>query len=484
MLEAKKATHRVANAPRERTNPIAGSFWHQLMPWSSVRGLVVTGFVLLVMILALVTAAAAWQSSRHQADLRDLEFHSTRASLIQNVETQASIAGLLLQRYVDAGGDNYPDEINQHAVAAQVSLEAVVNLGDAPPGFEEVTSVGLQLMQDAARAAELRRIGEVDAARDVLEELVPIFRDYRLTLEELTAQEFDEVSALRASSNQAGQLTFWLLVTSGVLGVIFGLGVSFFIMRSISRPLGSLEATAIQVSGGNLHARSNVTGPRELAQLGGTMNTMVATIQQRTEELEERNRQLLDARALASTDGLTGVLNHRAFQEQIRGEVEKAASTGSAVSLIMLDLDSFKQINDQLGHQKGDEVLRSCTNCCARVAGGNSVYRYGGDEIAILLPGEPIERAVAIAERVRTAVMAEEMAGGILTVSLGVTSYPATAKSAEGLTYQADSAMYAAKSAGKNRICRWDEITAGTSTQDTDDAAASPSDQEQPTTSR
>ena len=160
------------------------------------------------------------------------------------METQASIAGLLLQRYVEAGGDTYPAEINQHAAAAQVSLEQVLNMGNAPPGFADVTSTGLQLMRDAARAAELRRIGNLDLARQVLEEIVPIFRGYRLTLEDLTARDLAEVSNLRARANDAGQLTLWVLVASGGFGLVFAFAVALFITRSIAGPLGALENAA------------------------------------------------------------------------------------------------------------------------------------------------------------------------------------------------------------------------------------------------
>jgi hypothetical protein len=147
------------------------------MPLGSVRGLIWAGFGLLVFILALMSAGAAWQVSRHQSDVDQLEYHSTRASLIQNVEAQAGIAALLLQRYVDAGGDAYVEEINTHAANAQLSLQQVVNMG-GPAGFEEVTTQGLQLLSEASRAAELRRLGNVDLARQVLEDIVPIFRDY------------------------------------------------------------------------------------------------------------------------------------------------------------------------------------------------------------------------------------------------------------------------------------------------------------------
>lgn len=427
------------------------------MPWSSVRGLIVSGFAVLVIIFAAVTMGGVLQSARHQRELEQLEFHSNRAILIQNVETEAAVSGLLLQRYVDAGGDNYPAEINAHAAAAQLSLEQVINMGNAPAGFENVTSTGLQLLRDASRAAELKRIGSDELARQVVEEIVPIFRDYRLTLEALTAEELARVSELRGTAETSGDMSIWLLAASGIMGITLALVVAVFITRSIMQPLGKLEEAAVAVSQGDLDARSSVTAPRELAKLGNTINAMVATVQERTRELEERNRQLLDARALASTDGLTGVLNHRAFQEQIRQQVA-SASLAEPLSLIMLDLDGFKKINDRLGHQKGDELLRACTEACVTVVGRDCVYRYGGDEIAVIVPNHDLDEACLVAERIRNLVLESESEHVGITISLGVATCPSTASTTDELTYQADAAMYAAKSTGKNRVCRFDQI--------------------------
>jgi len=427
------------------------------MPLGSVRGLIWAGFGLLVFILALMSAGAAWQVAQHQSDVDQLEYHSTRASLIQNVEAQAGIAALLLQRYVDAGGDAYVEEINTHAANAQLSLQQVVNMG-GPAGFEEVTTQGLQLLSEASRAAELRRLGSVDLARQVLEDIVPIFRDYRLTLESFAAEELAEVARLRDQAQQTGDLTFFLLVVSGVSGVVLGVIVSVLIARSVIRPLGALEETALAVSKGNLDARVAVSRPREFAHLGRTINTMMTTIQDRSREVEERNRQLLDARALASTDGLTGVLNHRTFQERLRGQIADA-SLGSPVALIMLDIDFFKQINDRLGHQKGDEILRNVTDRCTRAAGQDNVYRYGGDEIAVIVPAGGLTEAEGVAERLREMLSKISVDDMSITVSLGVASYPETAGTAEELIYQSDTAMYAAKSTGKNRVARWDTVT-------------------------
>src|ERR1700674_5420771 len=151
-------------------------------PLSSVGSLVTGGFGLLVFFLACVTVGAGWQVRTHQSDLADLQHHSTTASLLQNVEAEAGISGLLLQRYVDAGNDTYVQEINDHAHAAQQSLEQALVLG-GPPELSQLTPTGAQLVQDAARATALRQAGDTTDASALLEQIVPVFRQYRLQLE-------------------------------------------------------------------------------------------------------------------------------------------------------------------------------------------------------------------------------------------------------------------------------------------------------------
>src|SRR5207247_2893862 len=140
------------------------------------------------------------------------------------------------------------------------------------------------LMRDAARAAELRRIGNLDLARQVLEEIVPIFRGYRLTLEDLTARDLAEVSNLRARANDAGQLTLWVLVASGGFGLVFAFAVALFITRSIAGPLGALEDSALAVSYGHLNAGSNVTRPRVPPTLSQLIHEMVTAVDESTQQ--------------------------------------------------------------------------------------------------------------------------------------------------------------------------------------------------------
>jgi diguanylate cyclase (GGDEF)-like protein len=438
--------------------PLLGRF----LP-SSVRALVIGGFGLLIVALACVTLGASWQVRQHQADLSQLEHHSTEASYLQTTEAQAGFVALALQRYVSTGSDTSVAEINQHADKAQRSLEAALAAG-GPSGLEKVVSDGSTLVLLASRAAQLREQGDVADATAVLEEAVPIFQEYRLQLETLAGQELDQAAQLRSRANRAGNLAFWLLVLSGSFGIALGFVASFWIGRAIMKPLAALEETAHRASEGDLTARAPTTGPREFAHLGSVLNEMMGSIEERTADLSDANRELnqknsdlVDARNQAATDPLTGLGNHRSFQNRLREEVTKAREGGSSVGLIIIDIDGFKDVNDSLGHLAGDQVLRDLARQLTEVTRDDNTFRYGGDEIAVLLPGVVCADATAVANRLRKTVMNLAAPDGQpLTASLGVACFPETAGTPEELVYRADMAMYWAKSSGKNRVSAWD----------------------------
>jgi diguanylate cyclase (GGDEF)-like protein len=161
----------------------------------------------------------------------------------------------------------------------------------------------------------------------------------------------------------------------------------------------------------------------------------------------------------AVTDELTGLANHRRFQELLEVEMEQVRRYGHPVGLIMLDIDNFKSVNDTYGHQQGDVVLKRVSRALADSSREADLpARYGGEELALILPHTDMEGAYAIAERIRTAVesLRIPVANGRgplrVTVSLGVASSREGHK--ETLIGQADAALYDAKRQGKNRTIR------------------------------
>jgi two-component system chemotaxis family response regulator WspR len=185
---------------------------------------------------------------------------------------------------------------------------------------------------------------------------------------------------------------------------------------------------------------------------------------QKTQELQRTNESL---QKLSNQDGLTGIANRRQFDVKLTAEANRVRRPVTHLSLLMVDIDCFKALNDEYGHLHGDE-------CLVRVAktmnlaihrAEDLVARYGGEEFAVILPGTGHTGAMEVAERIRAAV--QELAiphngspyGHVLTVSVGV----ATAESADEKTYSklvelADRALYRSKVLGRNRVTSSEEV--------------------------
>ena len=184
---------------------------------------------------------------------------------------------------------------------------------------------------------------------------------------------------------------------------------------------------------------------------------LMRLVRERTEQLEEANRKLAQ---LSYVDAITEVANRRSFDEQLAMEWRRSTRSRSRLSLLLVDIDGFKPYNDALGHQEGDNCLRTVAGViagCVRRA-GDTVARYGGEEFAVLLTDTDTGGAAILAERIRTAVEQRAIshpavASGRVTVSIGV----ATASGKEGgdaaaLVRAADAALYEAKREGRNRV--------------------------------
>jgi diguanylate cyclase (GGDEF)-like protein len=173
----------------------------------------------------------------------------------------------------------------------------------------------------------------------------------------------------------------------------------------------------------------------------------------------ENARLFEETRQLAITDELTGLANHRQFYQQLAREVRRAQRYKRPLTLLMLDLDYFKQYNDRFGHLAGDQALRETAEVLRRNARDVDILaRYGGEEFAIILPETDMERAIIHAERARTAIATQAFRGkesnpqGDLTVSVGVATLAPGMHKIEELVHDADQALYRAKSQGRNRL--------------------------------
>lgn len=185
--------------------------------------------------------------------------------------------------------------------------------------------------------------------------------------------------------------------------------------------------------------------------LSGAAYRVVTEMARKDKSVEEHQR-------LAQRDGLTGLLNRRALNEHLTREWEGARRSGRQLSVIILDLDRFKAMNDTYGHAAGDTVLQDMATILQGVCRKSDVAtRYGGEEFCLLLPGTDMEEAVAVAERIRRELSAHSFTVSgekavHVTCSAGVATQQASEESQDALLERADQALYRAKNEGRNRV--------------------------------
>ncbi len=182
------------------------------------------------------------------------------------------------------------------------------------------------------------------------------------------------------------------------------------------------------------------------AQLADVNTTLSA-------EIEERKRIAVRLKALATTDGLTGILNRREFDRLLHAEFDRAQRYGSPLALIMLDIDYFKTVNDRYGHSAGDAVLIDLTRLVASLIRAHDLFgRWGGEEFILLAPGCTVEGALQLAEKLRQAIAQHSFTVPMaITCSFGVTDCSDHANAASMLE-EADQLLYAAKDGSRNRV--------------------------------
>ena len=255
-------------------------------------------------------------------------------------------------------------------------------------------------------------------------------------------------------------------ITSVALFLILGTILFFGLDRLVVRPVRTLQTAVRRMGEGHLATRVPPLRGSELGELTNIINRMASALQHERENLErsvsERTKELQDANArlerLAVTDGLTGVFNHRRFQEQLQAEIVRAERHKRPLGVLMVDVDFFKKVNDAMGHPAGDELLRRLAEVLsADLRQTDLIARYGGEEFAVLLPETSKGEAMQVAERMRLAVETKINDGTIawpsrITVSIGVGTFPDDGKGGEDVLVAADQAMYVAKRQGRNRV--------------------------------
>ena len=236
----------------------------------------------------------------------------------------------------------------------------------------------------------------------------------------------------------------------------------------------ALDSTENKVEGLDAGADDYITKPINFAELEARVNSLLrikalqSSLSAREKELRELNDKL---RQISLTDGLTQIENRRSLEDRLNEMWQHSVRLHEPIAVVMCDIDKFKSVNDQHGHQAGDAVLKEFAQILRNEAREiDRVGRYGGEEFLLILPGTVLDAAVTFAERLREKVAKHTFSytGGTLcrTMSCGVAGSPhPRIKDQEALLKASDEALYVAKETGRNRVIRFDGNDFNTHTQ-------------------
>lgn len=307
-------------------------------------------------------------------------------------------------------------------------------------------------------AASLARYSD-SAGRALVGLAVPIARTgLVLAVESEHARAFEPAIALTRS----------IFVLDVCVVLLFGV-LAHRITLAIMAPIHALSSGAQRILDGHIHHQIPAPSIRddELGLLTLTFNEMMRKLRHNQIEIErdrlrlaEKNEELQAANEVLSqlsiTDGLTKLHNHRYFQDHLTREIKRVSRTHSPLTLILIDIDDFKQLNDTYGHAAGDDVLVSLAGIMNESARESDlIARYGGEEFVILMPNTDLAGAVHLAEKIRMAVESRRLIIGdrlkpvLVTISLGVALFKGNRRE---FFAEADRALYRAKAAGKNCV--------------------------------
>ncbi|MDH4211645.1 MAG: diguanylate cyclase [candidate division WOR-3 bacterium] len=246
-----------------------------------------------------------------------------------------------------------------------------------------------------------------------------------------------------------------LSILVGVLSLCFAVLLAFLISRYITRSIAKLIYGVRQVANRNFTFKVDIQSKNEIGELADTFNQMVDQLNLHRKHIEQQQNKL---EILARTDALTGLNNHRHFMEELTSEAQRAVHSDSPLSVMILDLDEFKRINDTYGHLVGDHVLLTTAEMIKRhLHSSDIIARYGGDEFCVALTNTTVSKARAVATKIRKEI-AEKVfsvdgaAKFQITCSIGLTQFHKDMESTLEVLKLADQALYKAKKAGRNQL--------------------------------
>ncbi|MDR7002705.1 EAL domain-containing protein [Neobacillus niacini] len=241
--------------------------------------------------------------------------------------------------------------------------------------------------------------------------------------------------------------------------MILVLIISFIFSRSITKPIGYIVEQVNEIAQGNYGKKLHLNRKDELGLLTENVNALSTHLLHYVDDLNQ-SKKLIEYQAYH--DPLTGLTNRRYFQEKLKPVIEQANDKGETVSVLFIDLDRFKHVNDSFGHNKGDELLKIVANRIQKCLPEDNdiITRQGGDEFIILMNNLDVNATKAVAEKIINTLKKPYSIAGIelyLSASCGISMYPEHTNNMDTLIIYADMAMYSAKNMGGNRVVIFNE---------------------------
>ncbi len=412
-----------------------------------VRFVLGTGVMLLPLLLL---AAFGYSLLQRTIDSFDTAMHEVSTdlaaiTLVQNLLLKSSMpvndyllhgrrrdreAFLDLSQRIDEAFNNAVDRNLSHAEDRTIMQAARAH-------WEEAHKLGSEILALPYPVNDTMITGKTERIDGALDRAIQF-------LGQVYEREYREIAASHAQAQQNKRTAQVVIATMFGIAVLVAISTGFVLARKIFIPIRKLEEGAARFGAGDLSHRVSLSEDDALGSLATTFNTMAGQLEK-----------------IATHDALTGLYNYREFHRRLEEEIARNQRYGHPFSLLMMDIDHFKVINDTYGHLAGDSILRAVADrIIKQVRPVDHVARYGGEELVALLPQTDGSDSMVTAERIRNAIAASPFSidGGQsvdLTVSIGLAGFPGDADSNLALLNAADRALYAAKSAGRNQVCRF-----------------------------
>lgn len=408
---------------------------------------VVAGAVTLipVVLVAVALTAALTRTAHFTSSIRDEV--GTRIAPVLDLTDELGEAAVLLDRWFASGADHDREAFVAHAGRVDAAFAPLRS------DRSSLTSARLDtaweswsFVRDTVAGPAFVLPPEAQARTGLLATFSTSLAAVRSDLSAITDAATNAVVDVAEDAEGTAATMRALLIVTLALATAVGVWSLVWLVRDLRRGLGRVVDAAAAIEAGRFDGRILDEGLHgDLVPVARAFNAMAARVEQHRRELQ----------GVASHDGLTGLLNRRAFTEELTTELERSHRYGHLTALLLLDIDHFKRVNDTHGHPAGDAVLRAVAEqVTSAVRAIDRVGRWGGEEMAVLLPETDEGPACRVAERIGALVAERSVVvdGAVIRVTASLGVAVSSSEGPDELVRRADQALYHAKEAGRNRV--------------------------------